>query len=604
MRPVSIIHDALKRQQASGQEPAARGAAGEATEGDPPAEAGGAEAPAPMDGDREEGPQVMSDETSNEFDDLDFDDPSPDADAPGGATEEDLDALLDADLLGEDAPPTETEAGGDAGAPAEDTTAAPNAEGAAGESPADSGPVDDASAGGDDDLDALLDDLESLEETVEAPAEPPPEVAPAGDAATEILDAGPLEPDAIEAGPEDAFADSNAATGPMESIETPTPDTEPEWDDASAVEEDDDASGDDQESDEDFLELVEEMGEPLEGEPLVPETAAGADDAATVESADDTDLAEASALVKEAVYGEGDTPGPGDGDEDGTIFGSDESGDAFDVVDDDFADDGPGDTAAAPSAGGMGAKLGMALLSLLLVGTLGWLALAILGPGARETQVAAVPPPAAPTATPAPAPPPAPVPSAPIPPPEVAPEPESAAVEVAEPAPVVAPDAGPASVAEVAAAEIEPAPAAEPAPIAPSPEPAAASPAPEAAVTVAESPIAEEPTPPTPEEGEPTPAVITVAQAPPPPPELVEPEPQPEAPPVRVARPARPQDGVDALRASLKINAIRYSQKDPRAIVNLQRVFEGDVVNGVRVVRIQADRILFEADGTQFTLRF
>ena len=121
------------------------------------------------------------------------------------------------------------------------------------------------------------------------------------------------------------------------------------------------------------------------------------------------------------------------------------------------------------------------------------------------------------------------------------------------------------------------------------PEPEVATPAPEP------PPAAMEPPPPAPApqvaatEPEPKPEVMQVARAP-----QFEPEPPPTV----------PVDTLDALRATLKINAIRYSREDPRAIVNLKRVFEGDTVDGAKIVRIERDRIVFEADGAQFTLRF
>jgi hypothetical protein len=57
-------------------------------------------------------------------------------------------------------------------------------------------------------------------------------------------------------------------------------------------------------------------------------------------------------------------------------------------------------------------------------------------------------------------------------------------------------------------------------------------------------------------------------------------------------------------RPVLKINAIAWRGSEPKAIVNMQRVFEGDVIEGATVLAIQRKAILFEYEGKPFEVRF
>jgi len=107
--------------------------------------------------------------------------------------------------------------------------------------------------------------------------------------------------------------------------------------------------------------------------------------------------------------------------------------------------------------------------------------------------------------------------------------------------------------------------------------------------------------------------------APPPIVEVVAVEPAPE-PPKRVAEKPPPKTDSSAVapasprlkepkpkgegRPELKINAIAWRSEEPKAIVNMQRVYEGDVIEGATVLAIQRKAILFEYNGESFEVRF
>ena len=262
---------------------------------------------------------------------------------------------------------------------------------------------------------------------------------------------------------------------------------------------------------------------------------------------------------------------------------------------------------ARPARARRGPKVLLLLLMVIGIGAMGWFYMALTdtgGPLVESPAVARRPPP-----TPKPA---APTPAAPAPEqpaqaaPTAIPAPAARPTTAVTPAPEApasgAPEAAPEPQAVAAAPTPEPAP--EPAPVAPEPTLAphtvAATPAPEPALVAA----AAEPAAPAAATPEPAPAPgpepepLMVAEAPVPA--------APAAPETAMAPPPAPASPVDlaAIRSGIKINAIRYGDEEPRAIVNLQRVFEGDSVAGVRVVKILRDRIEFDAGGTTFTMRF
>ncbi len=85
------------------------------------------------------------------------------------------------------------------------------------------------------------------------------------------------------------------------------------------------------------------------------------------------------------------------------------------------------------------------------------------------------------------------------------------------------------------------------------------------------------------------------------------------AEPVKETRPAPPKMSPESElqvqpgekgRPELKINAIAWKSKDPKAIVNMQRVYEGDVIEGAKVLVIQRHGIIFEYEGEPFEVRF
>ncbi len=57
-------------------------------------------------------------------------------------------------------------------------------------------------------------------------------------------------------------------------------------------------------------------------------------------------------------------------------------------------------------------------------------------------------------------------------------------------------------------------------------------------------------------------------------------------------------------RPELKINAIAWKSREPRAIVNMQRVYVGDEIEGAKVLAIQRGSVLFEYGGEPFEVRF
>ncbi len=88
-----------------------------------------------------------------------------------------------------------------------------------------------------------------------------------------------------------------------------------------------------------------------------------------------------------------------------------------------------------------------------------------------------------------------------------------------------------------------------------------------------------------------------------PPPESVVPaappvEPAQTPPPVKEAQPA------EKTRPKFKINAIAWQNSEPRAIVNMQSVYEGDVIEGATVLAIKRKIIVFEYEGETFEVRF
>ena len=92
-------------------------------------------------------------------------------------------------------------------------------------------------------------------------------------------------------------------------------------------------------------------------------------------------------------------------------------------------------------------------------------------------------------------------------------------------------------------------------------------------------------------EGAPAPGAAPAPAAQP-----VKPEPAPA--PVKEAKPQKKE------RPKLKINAIAWRSDEPKAIVNMQRVFEGDVIEGATVLAIKRKIIEFEYEGETFAVRF
>lgn len=147
---------------------------------------------------------------------------------------------------------------------------------------------------------------------------------------------------------------------------------------------------------------------------------------------------------------------------------------------------------------------------------------------------------------------------------------------------------------------------------APSVEPAIAEPEQEPPPAMVESaPVAETPVPrpPAPE----PPVVVTSVAAPPPRP--VEPALKPareeiivyvpklvaeEPAPAPIKEPRTVEKG----RPEFKINAIAWRSEEPRAVVNMQSVYEGDVIEGATVLAIRRMTVVLEYEGETFELRF
>ncbi len=98
-----------------------------------------------------------------------------------------------------------------------------------------------------------------------------------------------------------------------------------------------------------------------------------------------------------------------------------------------------------------------------------------------------------------------------------------------------------------------------------------------------------------------------------PPPATPEPKEEPSEDIVSRAKPVEPEPAVHVEkeakpikkgRPELKINAIAWRRKEPRAIVNKQPVYVGDVIEGATVLAIQKGRVLLEYDGEPFEVRF
>ena len=91
-----------------------------------------------------------------------------------------------------------------------------------------------------------------------------------------------------------------------------------------------------------------------------------------------------------------------------------------------------------------------------------------------------------------------------------------------------------------------------------------------------------------------------IAQAPPesvvPAAPVVEPAQPPAA--VKEAPPQKPE------RPKLKINAIAWRNEEPKAVVNMQSVYEGDIIEGATVLAIRRMIIVFEFEGETFEVRF
>jgi hypothetical protein len=66
------------------------------------------------------------------------------------------------------------------------------------------------------------------------------------------------------------------------------------------------------------------------------------------------------------------------------------------------------------------------------------------------------------------------------------------------------------------------------------------------------------------------------------------------------------EEAIQEWRGSdIKINAIAYSRDDRSrfAVVNLKTVHEGDELEGLAVVAIQENGIVFEREGTKYRVR-
>jgi hypothetical protein len=82
-------------------------------------------------------------------------------------------------------------------------------------------------------------------------------------------------------------------------------------------------------------------------------------------------------------------------------------------------------------------------------------------------------------------------------------------------------------------------------------------------------------------------------------------EPAPDSPaPARASPEAKEPKPAEEGRPTLKINAIAWKNREPKAVVNMQTIYEGDVVEGATVLAIQRKAILFEYKGETFEVRF
>lgn len=94
---------------------------------------------------------------------------------------------------------------------------------------------------------------------------------------------------------------------------------------------------------------------------------------------------------------------------------------------------------------------------------------------------------------------------------------------------------------------------------------------------------------------------------------LPTPAPPPAAVATHVAALAEPEQTAPAMketapekqgRPEFKINAIAWKSEEPKAIVNMQSVYEGDVIEGATVLAIKRKMIVFEYEGETFEVRF
>ena len=76
------------------------------------------------------------------------------------------------------------------------------------------------------------------------------------------------------------------------------------------------------------------------------------------------------------------------------------------------------------------------------------------------------------------------------------------------------------------------------------------------------------------------------------------PEPEPTSRVEKEAKPAEPE------KPKFKINAIAWRAVEPKAIVNMQRVYVGDVIEGATVLAIRRTSVIFEFEGETFEVRF
>jgi hypothetical protein len=173
--------------------------------------------------------------------------------------------------------------------------------------------------------------------------------------------------------------------------------------------------------------------------------------------------------------------------------------------------------------------------------------------------------------------------------------------EPATPAPN--PEAAPApTVAQpnAAASEQSAKPATRPAEISPAPPPARQTQPPHIALPKpAQKPVLPPLAPAEPESSvtetapEPEPAAVSEPALTP-----IQPQPKEAEPAPKESQP-QPQG-----KPELKINAIAWREQEPKAIVNMQRVYVGDVIEGATVKEIRRKSVIFEYDGEEFEVRF